>query len=223
MAEVNPGQEQFRDAILTLRNQYIAAGLQPLFLLRSELVHSEDVADRGGMDTPSRDHFLQLLSHCDQVRRRVTHNPDPASLAEKIATAMNADLVIADAERPFGGDDIQMGTTGLYVLPYDLSGGDPNIPLTSALDMSGFGKIALLAIDTSIVAWTRLNSRTHSRFITRHDSLRIYGLYQQLFALLVTFGGDGNRVDVAQVEATDEPRGPENAANRKTETPGGAG
>ena len=37
---------------------------------------------------------------------------------------------------------------------------------------------------------------------------------------LMSFGGDENHVDVAQVLASDEPRGPENAPNRRTETSG---
>ena len=214
----DPGQEQFRNAIVTLRNHHIAAGLQPLMLLRSEIVHSEDLADRGGLDTPSRDHFLQLLAAADRWRRRVTHNPDGMDLGDKIAKAIDAEESIEDAANPFGGDDIQMGATSLYDLPWDFSGTDPNIPVNSQIEMSGNGLILLGAVDQSIVAWTRLNSRDRSRNITAQDSLRIYGMYQQIYAYLMTFAGDDNRVDVAQVEATDEPRGPANAPNRKTET-----
>lgn len=213
-----PGLEQFRNAIVTLRNHHIAAGLQPLMLLRSEIVHSEDLADRGGLDTPSRDHFLQLLGAADRWRRRLTHNPDNLDLGTKIADAINAGKTIGDAENPFGGDDIQMGATSLYDLPWAFDGTDPNIPLNSQLAMSGNGLILLGAVDQAVVSWTRLNSRDRSRSITAQDSLRIYGLYQQIYAYLMTFGGDENRVDVAQVEADDEPRGPANAPNRKTET-----
>jgi len=220
MAIGTPGAEQFRNAIVEVRNHHIAAGLQPLMLLRSEIVHSEDLADRGGLDTPSRDHFLQLLGNADRWRRRLTHNPDNLPLGDKIARAIDATEDITDAANPFGGDDIQMGATSLYQIPWDLSGEDPNVPLNSTLELSGNGRILLGAIDQAVVSWTRLNSRDRSRFITAQDSLRIYGLYQQVYAYLMTFAGDDNRVDVAQIEATDEPRGPDNAPNRKTETPG---
>lgn len=216
----SPGQEQFRNAIVELRNHHVAAALNPLMLLRSELVHSEDLADRGGLDDPSRDHFLQLLAAADKWRRRVTHNPDDVPLGDQIAKAIDADQSIKDDDNPFAGDTIQGGATSLYQLPWDLSGEDPNIPLNSALNLSGNGRILLAAIDQTVVAWTRLNSRDRSAFITAQDSLRIYGKYQQILAYLQTFAGDANRVDVAQVEASDEPRGPENAANRKTETSG---
>ena len=36
----------------------------------------------------------------------------------------------------------------------------------------------------AIVAWTRLNSRDRTRFITRFDSMRIYGNYQEILGYL---------------------------------------
>ena len=216
-----PGQEQFRDAIVEMRNLHIAAGVAPLMLMREEVVTNDDLADRGGMDDPTRDHFLQLLVNCDKWRRRLTHNPDDLPLGDKILKAVNAEEVLEDAANPFGGDDVQMASGGLFQLPWALDGSDPNIPLNSTLDMvSQNGIILLGAIDRAMVAWTRLNSRDRTRFITQMDSMRIYGHYQEIFAFLVTFGGDTNRVDVAQVRAADEPRGPSNSPNRKSEVVG---
>ena len=216
-----PGQEQFRDAIVEMRNLHIAAGVAPLMLMREEIVTNDDLTDRGGMDDPTRDHFLQLLVNCDKWRRRLTHNPDDLPLGDKILKAVNAEEVIEDAANPFGGDDVQMASGGLFQLPWALDGSDANIPLNSTLDMvSQNGIILLGAIDRAMVAWTRLNSRDRTRFITQMDSMRIYGHYQEIFAFLVTFGGDANRVDVAQVRATDEPRGPSNSSNRKSEAVG---
>jgi len=220
MAIGDPGKEQFRNLIAEMRNHHIAAGLKPLMLLRSEIVHSEELADRGGIDNPAQIHFKQLLIDADKWRRRLTHNPDCQDLGDKIAKAIDATATIENASSPFGGDDIQMGTNGLFQLPWDYAGGDPNIPLNSALNMSDNGRIMLGAVDIAIVAWTRLNSRERSAFITRFDSMRIYGLYQQILGYLETFAGDANRVDVAQVRASDEPRGAENSPNRRTETAG---
>lgn len=222
MAFGDPGKEQFRNLIPEMRNHHVAAGLKPLMLLRSEIVHSEELADRGGIDNPAQHHFKRLLIDADKWRRRLTHNPDGGDLGDKIAKAINANATIDDADNPFGGDDIQMGTNGLFQLPWDYSGDDPNVPLSSVLDMSDNGRILLGAVDITIVAWTRLNSRDRSAFITRFDSMRIYGHYQQILGYLDTFAGDENRVDVAQVAATDEPRGAANAPNRKTETAGGS-
>ncbi|MBD3405740.1 MAG: hypothetical protein GF411_06365 [Candidatus Lokiarchaeota archaeon] len=220
MAIGDTGVEQFRDAVLQFRNQLIVAGLQPLFLFRNEVVNSEDLADRGGLDDPSRDHFLQHLLNCDRWRRRVTHNPDNQDLGTQIAEAIDPTGTIVNASNPFGGDDIQMGSTGLLVLPWDLSGADPDIPINSQLDISGIGMLLVGSIDQAIVCWTRLNSRERAGGITRHDSMRVYGWYQRIYAFLTEFAGDENRVDVAQVKAIDEPRGPENSPNRRGEGPG---
>lgn len=222
MARGDPGKEAFRNAIVTLRNHDIATGLQPLMELRRELVHSEDLMSRGGLDTASRDHFVTHLARCDQFRRRVTHNPSGKPLKVLIAEAKDPTGEIESGAMPFAGDEIQQGSTGLYILMWDLSGADVDIPLASTLTLSGFGELFLLAIDSTIVAWTRLESRHRSRGITMEDSTRIYHLYQRIFDGLMAFAGDDNYVDIAQgVLASEEPRGPENAPLRKTETAGG--
>ena len=222
MAIGDPGQGEFRDCPLEHRNLHIAAGLAPLMTLREELTTNDDLQDRGGTDDKTRDHFLLALGKCDDIRRSVTYNPDDLPLGAQIALAIDPHRRIEQAQKPAGGDNIQMGSGGLYHLPWDLSGGDPNVPLMDTLRMSNHGMILLGAVNRAIVGWCRLNSRHRTRYITQRDSMRIYGHYQEILDVLVRFGGDENRMDVAQLRATEEPRGAEHAPNRKTETPGSA-
>lgn len=220
----DPGREQFRRAIVTLRNLHIAAALSPLFTLRAELLANDELSDRGGFDDPTRDHLVRLLVHCDRWRRRVTHNPDQQDLGDRIERALDTSVDLSPGEMPFGGDDIQNQSGGLIDLPFALDGSDPDIPLQSQLKLNSTHAIVLLgAIDKAIVAWTRLNSRDRTRFITRYDSMRIYGHYQELLGYLTAFGGDENRVDVAQVLPSEEPLGPDDSPNRKTEVGRGDG
>ncbi len=213
-----PGKEQFRRAVTTLRNLHIAAALSPLFTMRAELLANDELSDRGGFDNPTRDHLMQHLVHCDRWRRRITHNPDHADLGDKIEKAIDAQAALTIGDRPFGGDDIQNQSGGLIDLPYALDGTDPDIPLQSQLKLKSTHAIVLLgALDKVIVAWTRLNSRDRTRFVTRYDSMRIYGHYQELLGYLLAFAGDDNRVDVAQVLPSDEPLGADDSPNRKLE------
>ncbi|WP_437202295.1 hypothetical protein [Planctomicrobium sp. SH664] len=213
------GKEQFRRAIVTMRNLHIAAALSPVFTLRTELLANDELSDRGGFDDPTRDHLISLLVHCDRWRRRVTHNPDKEPLGDKIERAINTNCVVEIGDSPFGGDDIQNQSGGLIDLPYALDGSDPDIPLQSQLKLKSTHAIVLLgAIDKAIVAWTRINSRDRTRFITRYDSMRVYGHYQEILGYLTAFGGDANRVDVAQVLPTEEPLGADDSPNRRTET-----
>lgn len=215
------GKEQFRRAITTLRNLHIAAALSPIFTLRAELLANDELSDRGGFDNPTRDHLTHLLVHCDRWRRRVTHNPDKEDLGDKIERAIHTSYMIDIGTNPFGGDDIQNQSGGLIDLPYALDGSDPDIPLQSHLKLKSTHAIVLIgAIDKAIVAWTRLNSRDRTRFITRFDSMRIYGHYQEILGYLLSFGGDENRVDVAQVLPSDEPLGADDSPNRKRESTG---
>jgi hypothetical protein len=218
MAKGDPGKESFRNAVIEFRNQFIIAGMAPLMLMREELTGNDDFQDRSGMDDSTKHHFLQHLVNCDRIRRRITYNPSGIDLGDAIAKAIDPNAVIEGTEVPVGGDEIQGQSGSLLILPWDLSGANPNIPLPNTLDMSSNNGILLLgAIDSSIVAWTRLESRHRTRFVTATDSMRIYGLYQQIFTFLTEFGGDANRVDVANMRAVDEPLGPENAPNRLTE------
>jgi len=214
-----PGKEQFRRAIVSLRNLHIVAALSPLFTLRAELLANDELSDRGGFDNPTQTHLISLLVHCDRWRRRVTHNPDREDLGDKIERAVATTNTITIGENPFGGDDIQNQSGGLIDLPFALDGTDADIPLMSQIKLKSTNSLVLLgSIDKAIVAWTRLNSRDRTRFITKFDSLRIYGNYQELLGYLMAFGGDENRVDVAQVLPSEEPLGPDDSPNRRNES-----
>jgi len=219
------GTEQFRDAIIEFRNLDICVGLTPLFRLREELVNNDDLKDRSGIDTVTKDHVLMHLGRCDSVRRRVTYNPEGADIGTQLAKAIDPDGVIESPEKPFAGESVQTQSGGLYQVPWDVSGGDANVPLLSQLDLrNSFARNVLLAVDRTIVLWTRLESRFRTQFVTVHDSMRIYQAYQRIFDLLSDFGGSENRVDVAQgVRASEEPRGAGNAPNRAGEAATGGG
>lgn len=221
----NPGKEQFRRAITTFRNLHIIAALRPLMTMRTELIANDEFADRGGTDTPTQTSLKRLLIDCDKVRRHVTHNPDGEELGDKIAKAIDPSATIEVNQKPFGGDDIQNSSGGLIDLLWNLDGTDPDIPLNSQLTSKfkqSSGGILLGAIDRSISNWTRLNSRDRTRFITRFDSMRVYGGYQEILGYIEMYLGDDNRVDVNQVLPSDEPLGAGDSANMKGETSGGS-
>lgn len=215
------GKEQFRRAITTFRNLHIIAGLEPLITLRTELVANDEFMSRGGTDDPTRDHLMALLDNCDRIRRHVTHNPDSLPLGDKIAKAINPNASIEIGENPFGGDDIEQQSGGLIDLIYLLDGTDPDIPLNSQLNpnfIKSRGMLLLGAIDRAIVNWTRLNSRDRTRFLTREDSMRVYGGYQEILGFIQMYLGTEKRVDVAQVLPSQEPLGPTDSPNLKGET-----
>lgn len=215
------GKEQFRRAFTTFRNLHIVAAVEPLVLMRTELVSNDEFMNRGGTDTPTKDHMIELLVNADRVRRHVTHNPDGGDLGDKIAKAIDSKAKVEIGENPFGGDDIQNFSGGLIDLPYALDGTDPDIPLNSQLKpqfIKSKGMLLLGAIDRALSNWTRCNSRDRTRFITRYDSMRLYGAYQEILGYIKMYLGDENRVDVAQVLPSEEPLGPGDSPNIKGET-----
>lgn len=219
MGKGDPGQEQFRRAITEMRNKHIAAALEPLMKFRAEVVGNDELGSLSGVDDSTKHHFLQHLINCDRMRRRVTFNPDNEPLGDKIAKAIDPSASIEVGDNPFASDEIQGQSGGLFDLPWALDGTDPDIALNSQINMkNGVATLLLMAIDDAIVCWTRLNSRNRTRGITRFDSMRMYGSYQEILEAINSFMGEENRVDVAQVLPSEEPLGPTDSPNRVGES-----
>jgi hypothetical protein len=216
----DPGKEQFRRIITQFRNLHIMAALGPLFDFRSEIVANDEFGVRGGLDETTKNHYIEHLLACDRMRRRVTYNPEKTPLGDLIEKAINADLTLTGSAEPFGGDEIQEAPGGLVLLPWSVDGTDPTIPLSSQLNFRSQNALVLLgAVDRAVVNWTRLESRFRTSFIYVKDSMRMYGSYVQILEYLKAFAGDSNRVDMASgVRPTEEPQGPTDSPNLKTET-----
>jgi hypothetical protein len=216
----DPGKEQFRRIITQFRNLHIMAALGPLFDFRSEIVANDEFGVRGGLDETTKNHYIEHLLACDRMRRRVTYNPEKTPLGDLIERAINSDLTLTGSTEPFGGDEIQEAPGGLVMLPWSIDGSDPNIPLSSQLNFRSQNALVLLgAVDRAVVNWTRLESRFRTSFIYVKDSMRMYGSYVQILEYLKAFAGDLNRVDMASgVRPTEEPQGPNDSPNLKTES-----
>ena len=141
-----------------------------------------------------------------------------------IERAIRAGETLAASPAPFGGEEIQEAPGGLVALPWALDGSDANIPLASQLNFRSQNALVLLgAIDRAIVNWTRLESRFRTSFIYVKDSMRMYGSYVQVLEYLKAFAGDANRVDLAAgVRPTEEPLGPTDSPNLRSESASGA-
>lgn len=218
----DPGKEQFRRTITEFRNLHVVAALGPLFDFRSEVVSNDEFGVRGGLDETTKNHYVEHLLASDRMRRRVTYNPDKQPLGDLIERATDSSQTLLGSSEPFGGDEVQEAPGGLITLPWAVDGSDPNIPLGSQLNFRSQNALILLgALDRAIVNWTRLESRFRSTFIYVKDSMRMYGSYVQVLEYLNAFAGDANRVDMAAgVRPTEEPLGPTDSPNLRTETAG---
>ena len=220
----DPGKEQFRRAIVEFRNLHIVAALGPLFDFRSEVVSNDEFGVRGGLDNTTKAHYISHLLACDRMRRRVTYNPEKTPLGELIERALDSNQTLLGSTEPFGGDEVQESPGGLIALPWSVDGTDPNIPLGSQLNFRSQNALILLgAIDRAICNWTRLESRFRGTFVYVKDSLRMYGNYVQVLEYLNAFAGDENRTDMAAgVRPSEEPLGPTDSPNLRSETASGA-
>jgi hypothetical protein len=219
----SPGQEQFRRAIVEFRNLHVVAALGPLLDFRSEIVSNDEFGVRGGLDDTTKGHYISHLLACDRMRRRVTYNPEKTPLGDLLERAIDSQQTLLGSTEPFGGEEVQEAPGGLITLPWALDGTDPNIPLNSQLNFRSQNALILLgAVDRAVCNWTRLESRFRGTFIYVNDSMRMYGNYVQILEYLNAFAGDLNRTDMAAgVRPTEEPLGPTDSPNLRTETAGG--
>ncbi len=218
-----PGKEQFRRAMVEFRNLHIVAALGPLFDFRSEVVSNDEFGVRGGLDDTTKSHYVSHLLACDRMRRRVTYNPEKTPLGDLIERAIDSNQTLLGSTEPFGGEEVQEAPGGLITLPWALDGTDPNIPLNSQLNFRSQNALILMgALDRALCNWTRLESRYRGTFVYVNDSMRMYGTYVQILEYLNAFAGDENRTDMAAgVRPTEEPLGPTDSPNLRTESAAG--
>ena len=212
------GIESFDRAFVRIQNSHIVAGLTPLFTLRQELVSSSGFRDRGGMDTSDRDHLVKHLVVADRMRRRITYNPTDIPIQDLEEQITDTQQVIGSDPDTFVGEELPQMGGGEFMIPWELDGTNPNIPRMSDFShVQGPGKLLLMAVDRTIEAYTRLESRNRTRFLYVKDSLRMFSLFEQVFQFLMAFGGDENRVDVVNPLPADEPKGVDDSPNRSAQ------
>ncbi len=211
----DPGVQSFDRAFTRIQNSHIVAGLTPLFTLRQELVTSTGFRDRGGLDTSDRDHLISHLLVADRMRRRITYNPGQLTLKDLQDKVKDTTQVLGSDNDTFVGEELPQLGGGEFILPWELDGSNPDIPMMDEFQhITGPGKVILQAVDRTIESYTRLESRNRTRFLTLSDSVRMYSLFEQLFQFLMAFGGDENRVDIVNPLASDEPKGVSDSPNR---------
>lgn len=236
----DPGKEQFRDAITTLRNRAIIGYIGQVFNLRNEVLGNSEIAIRSGFETPVQAHFNDLLINLDRWRRRITYNPSGKDLKDLEAEARKLDENISGAkDNPqsqaggtgagtqtsidnAGGDDEARPAGGLRILPFALDGSDPNIKLLSQLELRNPLALDVIgAIDEHIVSATRLEDRLLTTRITWYGSLLLYSGLKDIWMIINAFGGDNNQLPIAAgVLPAEEPRGPLASPNSKGEVSG---
>ncbi len=215
MALGDPGVQSFDRAFTRIQNSHIVAGMTPLMTLRDQLITSPGFRDRGGMDTSDRDHLIAHLIVADRMRRRITYNPGDLSIKDLEAKITNINEVIGSDKDTFVGEELPQLGGGEFMIPWELDGSNPNIPMLSEFThITGPGKLLLLALDRTIESYTRLESRNRIRFLTVSDSVRMYSSFEQIYQYLMAFGGDDNRVDIVNPLPADEPKGVDDSPNR---------
>ena len=213
------GQDTFEDAITRLRNRSIHTYVGHCLTFRGQILQDGEFGVQSGWDTATNEFIMEHLVRLDYLRRKITHNPQSVDIKTLEERARDLSISLPDDvnEKSPAGEEVARPAGREFDLPYKLDGSDPNIPLLGAIDLRNVdARMFVTALDQHIVEATRLDSRFATYRITPRESLMLYGSLCELWDMVVSFGGDENRVPIPHgVRPSEEPRGPEASPNRE--------
>ncbi len=217
------GQDTFEDAITRFRNRSIHTYVGHCLMFRGQILQDGEFGVQSGWDTATNEFIIEHLVHLDYLRRKITHNPQQVDINSLEQRARDLKVSLPDDvnEKSPAGEEVARPAGREFDLPYRLDGSDPNIPLLSGVDLRNVdARMFLTALDQHIVEATRLDSRYATYRVTPRESLMLYSSLTELFDIVISFGGDANRVPIPHgVRPSEEPRGPAASPNREATPP----
>lgn len=213
------GKDTFEDAITRFRNRSIHTYVGHCLLFRGQILQDGEFGVQSGWDTATNEFIVEHLVRLDFLRRKITHNPQEMDIKTLEERAKDLTISLPDdvnAKSP-AGEEVARPAGREFDLPYRLDGSDPNVPILADVDLRNVdARMFLTALDQHIVEATRLDSRFATYRVTPRESLMLYSSLAEMFDMIVSFGGDANRVPIPHgVRPSEEPRGPAASPNRE--------
>ena len=217
----NPGKDTFEDAVTRFRNRSIHTYVGHCLMFRGQILQLGEFGVQSGWDNATNQFIVEHLLRLDLLRRKITHNPLKVDLKTLEERARDLKVTLPDdvkADFPLS-DDVARPAGREFDLPYQLDGSDPNIPPLHQVDLRNVdARMFVTALDQHVVEATRLDSRFATYRVTPRESLMLYASLCEMFDMVISFGGDENRVPIPHgVRPTEEPRGTQASANREPE------
>lgn len=214
------GTDTFQDAITKFRNRALMTYVGHILLVRGQLLQDGEFGVQSGWDTATNDFAKAHLVRLDELRRKITHNPEGVDIKtlEDRAKDLSVNLAseMGQSTTPLG-DEVARPAGREVDLPYKLDGSDPNIPNLSEVDLRNTNaRMFMSALDMHLVEATRLDCRFATYRVTTYESVMLYASLVEMFDMCDSFGGDENRVPITfGVRPSEEPQGVTVSPNRE--------
>lgn len=214
------GKDTFEDAITRFRNRSIHTYVGHCLLFRGQILQDGEFGVQSGWDTATNEFIIEHLVRLDFLRRKITHNPQELDIKTLEERAKDLSISLPDdvnAKSP-AGEEVARPAGREFDLPYRLDGSDPNVPLLSEVDLRNVdARMFLTSLDQHIVEATRLDSRFATYRIAPRESLMLYSSLSEMYDIVVSFGGDANRIPIPHgVRPSEEPQGVTASTNRES-------
>jgi hypothetical protein len=213
------GKDTFEDAITRFRNRSIHTYVGHCLLFRGQILQDGEFGVQSGWDTATNEFIIEHLVRLDFLRRKITHNPQEVDIKTLEERARDLNISLPDdvnAKSP-AGEEVARPAGREFDLPYRLDGSDPNVPLLAEVDLRNVdARMFLTSLDQHIVEATRLDTRFATYRIAPRESLMLYSSLSEMYDIVVSFGGDANRIPIPHgVRPSEEPQGPNASPNRE--------
>jgi len=222
-----PGKDTFEDAVTRFRNRSIHTYVGHCLLFRGQILQDGEFGVQSGWDTATNQFIMEHVVRLDFLRRKITHNPQQTDIKTLEQRARDLSISLPDDVNLLSpaGEEVARPAGREFDLPYKLDGSDPNIPPLGEVDLRNVdARMFVTALDQHVVEATRLDSRFATYRVTPRESLMLYASLAEMFDMVVSFGGDENRVPIPHgVRPSEEPRGPAASPNRESGAAGSGG
>jgi len=208
-------RNSFTGMVTEVVNTGILFVIAEILTLRKQLTMRSEFKAQSGWNDSLQGYILRGLEAIAQSVKRVTYSPadvDPDAIrAQRLAEAKDTSITLKTAwdGKSVNSDDIVMpsGINQGREVNFDPSGADPNFPQpTPELIPNDFARALLIKLDQTIVALTRLDSRSQPSTINAAESAQIQAFLNEAYGICIVKGGEAHRADIPSgVMPADEP------------------
>ena len=194
-------QNSFTGANMKFPNHGVHFLLAEVVKFRKQLTIRSEFRSQSGWDNALNNYMVAELEKLADTVENITYNPDELTKEELEDLAADTERSLADDYnvRALASDNIVMPNALDREVVWKLDGTDPDVPQMTVDNCPNDAARSFVAgLDRFFVEATRLDSRFARQTITKHESVLLRNLLNELYTLTQRKGGEDNKSDISQ-------------------------
>lgn len=194
-------QNSFTGYVQAFPNHGIHFLLAETVKFRKQLTVRSEFRAQSGWDNAINNYMIAELEKLADTCENITYNPDELSKEELEGLAADTERSLADDYnvRAVASDNVVMPNALDREVVWKLDGSNPDLPqMTVDVCPNDAARTFIAGLDRFFVEATRLDSRYSRQTITKHESVMLRNLLNELYTLTQRKGGEVNKSDISQ-------------------------